>query len=153
MGSESHVIPESHDLNPNDHLPRSGEEVAEEGNESSGLFPNASQEKVVRVDGKQTRTIRNLENSKQFIGLAEALITPIVAIGYLAFCYTVLTRAVPVNLGPLINTSPENLCASHYVVFERAFLDSGFSYHKIWSHNGYYHHRTRGTFTTQITHR
>jgi hypothetical protein len=122
MDSESHVPPENNELDVGDH-PRSLEEVGEHGNDSSSLFANAPQETV--ISPKETQTMGSSENRKQFAALAIALITPFVATGYLAFCYTVLTRDVPVNLGPLVNTSPENICASHYVVFQQEFFTQG----------------------------
>jgi hypothetical protein len=101
MDSESHVPTEHHELNASDHLQRSGD------NESSS---NTPQEKKT-IGAEETQTMGSSEHRKQFMALVIVLITPFVATGYLAFCYTVLTRDVPVNFGPLVDTSPENLCA------------------------------------------
>jgi len=69
---------------------------------------------------------------------------PLVAIGYLAFCYTVHDKVVPVNTYGLYAVTPQHLSRcriSSVSCFTReTFYSESYSYYQRWYHFYQYHH-------------
>ena len=69
-----------------------------------GSFPNRpnATEKSSAAASLKTPPVLSVQD------ILKALITPLIAIAYLAFCYVVHNR--PVRLGHLVDVTEENLC-------------------------------------------
>lgn len=75
----------------------------------------------------------------------EMALLPLVAIGYLAFCYTVHGKAIPVNTYGLYAVTPQHFGGCYISSVSRSISKISYtgchSYYQRWYHFYQYHHR------------
>lgn len=81
----------------------------------------------------------------------EMALLPLVAIGYLAFCYTVHGKAVPVNTYGLYAVTPQHFSRSFipsvlYFMYTTVYAES-YSRYQRWCHFHQYHHHLGSTLS------
>ncbi|KIM79523.1 hypothetical protein PILCRDRAFT_10350 [Piloderma croceum F 1598] len=79
--------------------------------ENSGIVDNPGSKYDAEYSEMPRRIPRGSSRLSSSLDLLKALILPTLAIAYLAFCYIVHYRVIPINMHGIINVSPQNIAS------------------------------------------